>query len=177
MLIEQIEQLLGPWSMAPVVLAILAMQGMARSTRSPSSLRSVILRGLPTPANSWLMLGLCQPSIPRAPVCVRGITKAGNNQTRRALIGGVDLSDARKNLSNTGVHQARGHRAMVALTTLLTHHLAANFGNSGRNAAREAIRLETGAFGNHNHKITVPLLAPGRSGLNLEEGFRLGLDM
>jgi transposase len=69
MLIEQIEQLLGHWSMAPVVLAIQAMRGVALINAITISLRSVILCGLPTRATSWPMLDLCHPSIPRATVC------------------------------------------------------------------------------------------------------------
>ena len=68
-LVEQIEQLLGHWSMAPVVTAIQAMRGVAFINAITIVAEIGDLRGLPIPANSWPMLGLCHPSIPRATVC------------------------------------------------------------------------------------------------------------
>lgn len=90
MLIEQIEQLLGHWSMAPVVSAIQAMRGVALINAITIAAEIGDFARFTNPRQLMAYVGLV-PSEHSTGDSVRrgGITKAGNNQARRALIEGA----------------------------------------------------------------------------------------
>jgi transposase len=90
MLIEQIEQLLGHWSMAPVVSAIQAMRGVALINAITIVAEIGDFARFTNPRQLMAYVGLV-PSEHSTGASVRrgGITKAGNNQARRALIEGA----------------------------------------------------------------------------------------
>jgi transposase len=89
-LVEQIEQLFTDWSMAPVVTAIQAMRGVAFINAITIVAEIGDLARFTNPRQLMAYLGLV-PSEHSSGDSVRrgGITKAGNNQARRALIEGA----------------------------------------------------------------------------------------
>jgi transposase len=90
MLVEQIEQLLEHWSMAPVVTAIQAMRGVAFINAITLVAEIGDFARFTNPRQLMAYVGLV-PSEHSTGDSVRrgGITKAGNNQARRALIEGA----------------------------------------------------------------------------------------
>jgi len=89
-LMEQIEQLFSAWSMAPVVTAIQAMRGVAFINAITIVAEIGDLARFTNPRQLMAYLGLV-PSEHSTGDSLRrgGITKAGNNQARRALIEGA----------------------------------------------------------------------------------------
>jgi transposase len=89
-LVEQIEQLLEQWSMAPVVAAIQAMRGVAFINAVTIVAEIGDFARFTNPRQLMAYVGLV-PSEHSTGDNVRrgGITKAGNNQARRALIEGA----------------------------------------------------------------------------------------
>lgn len=89
-LVEQIEQLLEQWSMAPVVAAIQAMRGVAFVNAVTIVAEIGDFTRFTNPRQLMAYVGLV-PSEHSTGDSVRrgGITKAGNNQARRALIEGA----------------------------------------------------------------------------------------
>lgn len=87
MLVEQIEQLLEQWSLAPVVSAIQAMRGVAFVNAVTIVAEIGDFARFTNPRQLMAYVGLV-PSEHSTGDSVRrgGITKAGNNQARRALI-------------------------------------------------------------------------------------------
>lgn len=89
-LVEQIEQLLEHWSMAPVVKAIQAMRGVALINAVTIVAEIGDFARFSNPRQLMAYVGLV-PSEHSSGDSVRrgGITKAGNGQARRALIEGA----------------------------------------------------------------------------------------
>jgi transposase len=89
-LVEQIEQLLEQWSMAPVVKAIQAMRGVAFINAVTIVAEIGDFARFSNPRQLMAYVGLV-PSEHSSGDSVRrgGITKAGNGQARRALIEGA----------------------------------------------------------------------------------------
>jgi transposase len=89
-LVDQIEQLLGQWSMAPVVSAIQAMRGVAFINAITIVAEIGDFSRFKNPRQLMAYIGLV-PSEHSSGDSVRpgGITKSGNHQARRALIEGA----------------------------------------------------------------------------------------
>jgi transposase len=89
-LVDQIEQLLGQWSMAPVVSAFQAMRGVAFINAITIVAEIGDFSRFKNPRQLMAYIGLV-PSEHSSGDSVRrgGITKSGNHQARRALIEGA----------------------------------------------------------------------------------------
>jgi transposase len=89
-LVQQIEQLLAAWSMAPVVKAIQAMRGIALINAVTLVAEIGDFTRFASPRQLMAYVGLV-PSEHSSGASVRrgGVTKAGNGQARRALIEGA----------------------------------------------------------------------------------------